>query len=713
MQTNWNRVITKEFWSDFAGLPSDVTQRAKRAIDRMLQDPWAPELHPEPVKSAEKGVHSCRADDNYRIIWKYVKPNDIFFLLIDKHDQAYRRAARKSFILDKDNVIHVADIVEVGAQLAGASGALFEWARKGDDKYGTLFIGYRDQELLDIGVPADILPNIRALDDTQQLEQVEQLLPEETFWKLLDIVTTTVERPVVPDNKLSESLRRFQGGDELYLFVDSEEFKRALDGSMEEWMLFLAPSQRLLALRNFNGPARVRGVAGSGKTVVALHRARYLARESLGTNKKVLFLTYGNRLPGVVTYLFEKLAGENAPELDRFESLTIHQLCGRLLHSAGVQLEIDKKILPEILARSVERTKQRYNLVKLFSRSIQFFQDEISYSIKGRAINSLEEYLNLSRTGRGSALQPSEREAMFAVYQDYQSQLRMAGKHDFDDIILCTLQLLEAGEFESEYAHIVVDEIQDLTEATMRLIRLLSNPAPNDLFLVGDGTQRIFPGGYSLNKLSIDVVGRSTLLRKNYRNTQQILRTAYAVVSDIRLDDMEETDGDIPEPEYSVRQGEVPELKGFTSPENEIHWVSQEINRLVGDGYRQGDIALVYRWSYPYKKLIEDILASQMPALEVSQGFETIFGPSLKYTTFHSAKGLEFKVVFVLGVTDGQFVPRDDWTLEGEELTDYLEREKRLLYVAMTRARDLLYLTYSRGQPSRFLANVPRDYIRQ
>jgi Txe/YoeB family toxin of Txe-Axe toxin-antitoxin module len=121
----WKQSITKEFWGDFSALPSDVTQRAKRAIDRMLVDPWASELQPEKVKSAESGVFSCRADDKYRIIWKHIKPNNVVFLLIDNHDRAYARAGRKSFQLE-DDVIKVADIMEVGAQTMMASGDLFK-----------------------------------------------------------------------------------------------------------------------------------------------------------------------------------------------------------------------------------------------------------------------------------------------------------------------------------------------------------------------------------------------------------------------------------------------------------------------------------------------------------------------------------------------------------------------------------------------------------
>jgi superfamily I DNA/RNA helicase/Txe/YoeB family toxin of Txe-Axe toxin-antitoxin module len=714
----WNQIITKEFWSDFAALPSDVTQRAKRAIDRMLQDPWATELHPEKVHSAESGVHSCRADDKYRIIWKHVKPDKIIFLLIDLHDVAYRRAARKSFILDESNCVRVADIIEIGAQPPQALIGVFPSGSTGPKRIGKLFAGYQDKEILAWGVPLQLLSHIRVLDDVKELEPFENndALPSGVFDKLAEIALGIVERPVVSDEKLHQSLDQYQGGDELYQFVDTNEFKRVLEGSIEEWMLFLAPFQRTLTMREYNGAARLRGVAGSGKTVIALHRARFLARKVSGTNMKVLFLTYGNRLPGVMMYLFEKLVGVESREIDSIECITIHQLCSRLLRDAGYHPSVDEELCENALDLSISRTKQGFKLPALFNRPVQFFQDEIRYAIKGRGISSLEQYLKLNRTGRGTALNPSERQAMFTVYQAYESELKLAGKCDWDDFILDTIGAIDRGEIDDlPYAHIIMDEIQDLSEITMRLIRRLLPPSKNDLFLVGDGMQRIYPGGYALANLGIDVIGRSSLLYKNYRNTQQILCAAHAVIRDTPLDDMEAGESEPPEPEYSVRQGSFPILKGFLSPESELQWIVQEIAHLTKDlHYKPGDIAILYRHSTPYKDIIPVALnAHRFPTVEISKDALSYFSNRIKFTTFHSAKGLEFKVVFVVGVTDGQFVPRDDWTLEGEELAAYLEREKRLLYVAMTRARDLLYLTYSRGQPSRFLAQVPKEYLRQ
>lgn len=707
---NYNFSSSLEFFQDFTQLPRDVTSRALRTVERMTQDPWATELHPEKVKSAEAGVHSARVDDKYRIIWKHIKPNDILFCLVDKHDVAYQRATRKSFVL-QDGMLHIADITQVGGKKAEATGGLFGWARSKEEKLGALFVGYRDQELLDFGVPQELLPNLRALDDMNQLPQIERLLPEDVYLKLIEIALGEIERPTVDDTDLHSSLERFQGGDELCRFVNSDEFQRALAGDMQDWMLFLAAPQRHLVTRNYNGPARVRGVAGSGKTVIAIHRTRQLARQAQQNDKRVLFITYGNRLPSVVHYLLTKLAGDGAPELEAIECRTIHDWCAQFLHGRGIELCVNVDVQQEALKEAIQEVLPRYNDLKLMQRSNYFFAEEIRYAIKGKAIQTLDEYLILERSGRGTALRERERQAVFEIYQAYQRNLQAQGCCDFDDFILLALQQIQENGFDTPYQAAIVDELQDLTEATLRLIRALVPPGPNDLFLVGDGLQRIYPGGVSLPRIQVDVTGRGSLLLRNYRNTQEILRAAHALTRSLYFDDLEDDLSEAAEPEYSLRHGEVPTLRRFNTPEGEIDWVAREILDLQGDAVcRPDEIALVYRYRKPYEKLIISRLSAFEP-VELGSNPFTYFGPGLKHTTFHSAKGLEFKVVFVLGVTDGSVVPRDDWSLEGNELEDYLAREQRLLYVAMTRARDRLYLSCARGKPSRFLDSVPGNYL--
>jgi len=714
--STWNISLTTEFFEDFGKLPAPLMAKVYRVMIAMQREKLSSDFggyRSEKVKGAEPGIYSCRADDSYRIIWKLVKPNDMVFCLVDQHDQAYKRAARKSFTLF-DGVVKVADILEVGGTTADAQFALMGWVQPYDERVGQLFVGYRDMELMELGIPLDVLPHVRALNDVNQLEKVERLLPLEVYNKLLEIALGIIERIVIPDPQLRASLKEHQGGDELYRFVDSNEFERALKGEMADWMLFLAPMQRTLANRIFNGPARIRGVSGSGKTVVALHRTRYLARNLIDADQRVLFLTYGNRLPKVMEYLYKRLVGDGRPEADKVDFMTIHQWCRQFVQTHAVRnlfvvQEKVKKAIDDAINKEREMTPERFrNIPNVAS----FFSEEIQYSIKGRAITNLEEYLHLDRSGRGSPLVESQRKVIWDVYKRYEANLVNEGTCDYDDFILQALHLGENGVEDSIHAHVVVDEIQDLTEATLRTIRKLIPPKPDDLFLVGDGMQRIYPGGYALGRLGIDITGRGTLLRQNYRNTQQILQAAHAMVSSEPFDDLEDEDSQVVIPELSVRQGEVPRVLGFALPENEINWIVGEIQRLKDKhGYRDEEFTILYP-----RKPYDQIIVEKMKKFKLSlltNDPDTYFGPGIKYTTYHSAKGLEFKVVFVVGVTDGQFMPHDDWRLEGKALDDDLIRQRSLLYVAMTRARDLLYLTYSRGQVSRFLNSIPKSVLKR
>jgi superfamily I DNA/RNA helicase/mRNA-degrading endonuclease RelE of RelBE toxin-antitoxin system len=715
MQT-WKITISKEFWDDLAKLPSNISPKAFRTLNRMQEDPWAREFHPEKIKQAEEGIYSSRVDEKYRIIWKHIKPTDIVFCLVDNHDEAYARAARKTFVL-QDGMVKLGDVLEDGARVLEQEKGLFGWTPKKERSYGMLFVSHSDDELLGMGVPDGVLRNVRALDNVNQLESVERLFEgnEEVYNRLLELALDLIDRPTAPDKTLAKSLERYQGGDALYRFVDTEEFQRALAGDLADWMLFLAPTQRYLVFREFNGPARVKGIAGSGKTVVALHRIKYLARKAHEKERKVLFLTFGNRLPGVSEHLLARLMGDHTLARNAVECTTLHKWCRRYLSSAGLFPNVNKDFNQGALSQALQQTRKQFNTPSLFNRPETFFQDEIKYVIKGRNVRTEDEYLALERSGRGTALQTIERKAMFAVYQSYQQTLTENRMWDWEDFLVRSLALCEQGHpFPENYAHIIADEIQDFTEATMRLLRAIVPAGPNDLFLVGDGLQRIYPGGYSMSRVGIEVIGRSTLLRKNYRNTHEILRAAHALMKGTKVDDLEDTSEEIPEPEYSVRCGPLPVLKGFSSPQAEIQWVFQEIQRLhTQDGIQPKDVVFVYRMSNPYKDLINQIGMNSFQIQEIQDNPNTIFGPGIKHTTFHSIKGLEFKVVFVVGVTDGQFVPRDDWTLDDAALEEYLSRERQLLYVAMTRARDRLYLTYSRGQSSRFLNNIPAEYLQR
>ena len=304
--------ITNDFFQDLQGFPSHVHKKTTRALGLLSENPFHPTLESIELKQAEKGIHRSKLDDDYRLIWKLVSPNNVIVCFVDKHDDAYRRARRISVVLE-NSVVCIRDITQVDVRIKEGNRGRGMLSLFGKGKGGKLFRDEPDKYLLDLGVRPELLSTLRAMNELDDLMSIEGAVPNQTWNQLFELACNAIERPVVPDTKLDASLKKFNGGEDLARFVDSDEFRRVLEGSMAEWMLFLSPRQRRLVRANFDGPARVKGVAGSGKTVVAIHRAWLMAQKLIRypEQERVLFLTYGNRLPAVTEELLRQLSNDD------------------------------------------------------------------------------------------------------------------------------------------------------------------------------------------------------------------------------------------------------------------------------------------------------------------------------------------------------------------------------------------------------------------
>ena len=238
------------------------------------------------------------------------------------------------------------------------------------------------------------------------------------------------------------------------------------------------------------------------------------------------------------------MSGEEDLDNTFLECTTIHKWCSAFLAEHAQRPNVNNYKLRSALSTAIGKVKQQpeFSDLAIFDRPRSFFKEEIAIAIKGRLVNSLEDYLALDRSGRGTPLQERERRAVYAIYEHYQDQLDSENICDWEDFVVQSVRILEQNpELQGQYRSAVVDEIQDFSEAAMRLISLLvPQDKGNNLFLVGDGLQRIYRGGYALSHLGIEVVGRSHLLRKNYRNTEETLRSAHAMMEQIRFDDMDD-----------------------------------------------------------------------------------------------------------------------------------------------------------------------------
>lgn len=493
-------------------------------------------------------------------------------------------------------------------------------------------------------------------------------------------VVAAVPEPVLP----APSMQITQDA----LLSDEEVNDALMAGIMaqpiEEWMSFLHPQQAKLVRRSFPGPCRLRGPAGTGKTVVGLHRAAYLARTRPG---KILVTSFVKTLPGVLHELLNRLAPEVA---DRVEFTGVHAFATRLLRQRGVEFKIDAQLAEIAFKKAWQQVGHGSNL-DTGRQGERYWQEEIQSVIKGRGITQYSAYADLVRTGRRYSLQPSQRETVWRLYQAYDAELRARGAVDYADVILLAEAELRRKPC-TTYAAVIVDEAQDLSAAMIRMLFSLVGDRPDGFTLIGDGQQSIYPGGYTLSEVGISVAGRGVVLDVNYRNTAEIVAFAQQLVSSDEFADIEGViaRGDVP---ASIpRRGAQPVITLYDDWQQTSRAMLDRIQRVTCEiGTSLGDVAVLCT-TRRTARLATDALARagiRTISLEDYSGSPV---DSVKVGTIKRAKGLEFKQVLIPDVPRAQTAgipPADEAEHERWDLN------RRELYVAMTRARDGLWVGVS------------------
>lgn len=459
----------------------------------------------------------------------------------------------------------------------------------------------------------------------------------------------------------------------------------ALAGPIEDWMTFLHPDQNKLIRSHWNGPARVRGPAGTGKTVVGLHRAVHLAERS---PHPILFTSYVKTLPIVLASLARRLS-ENAAE--NIEFIGVHALAARALEMTGQKITLNPPSAHQAFRDAWRETDAAKHLGPIDERAA-YWQEEIDHVIKGRGLTRWEEYRDLVRVGRKTRIRSEQREPVWDLFLAYEAALEKRGIKDFNDLLLRARSSVETFPDLFRYGGVIVDEVQDLNLAAIRFLLAIAGDGPNRLLLIGDGQQSVYPGGFTLAEAGLNVAGRGTVLRVNYRNTVEILNEAARVVSADEFDDL---DG---EPMSGSRDTEVPR-HGYAPIKVHTHRPSSLEAALVSQirrtreilGVPWGDVAVLVERTRDvthYKRLLT---SAGIPTIELTR-YDGVTVDQVKVGTFKRAKGLDFKYVLMPGMrTD----PPEVWP--GETDASYAERCERLrreLFVGMTRARDGLWLGY-------------------
>ena len=455
--------------------------------------------------------------------------------------------------------------------------------------------------------------------------------------------------------------------------------------ALEEWMAFLDPEQARLVRRSFNGPSRIRGAAGTGKTVVGLHRAAYLARTQPGI---VLVTSFVSTLPAVQASLMNRLA----PDIrERIEFVGTQSFAKRLLSDRGVRTNLQPAIA-DAEFDIVWRTIGKPGLLGRLEPKATYWEDEIDHVIKGRGITTFDEYASVERAGRLRGLNLDQRRSMWELFTAYQARMLARGAHDEADIILLAEQSLRQEPLD-RYGAVVVDEAQDLSSAMIRMLHHLVGNQPDGLTLIGDYKQSIYPGGYTLGEVGISLAGRGVVLGTNYRNTGEILRFAESLLANDDFVDIEGTHKSAVDNVVVARSGPAPLLVRFSNRAAHDIEIPRRIRSLVADsGVSYGDIGILALTTFGVRAAIASLQKANIPVLELTH-FDGKPVDAVKVGTVKRAKGLEFKQVLLVQVPS-TLLPGEHDLVEAEEgaAAEYTELQKRELYVAMTRARDGLWI---------------------
>jgi len=470
---------------------------------------------------------------------------------------------------------------------------------------------------------------------------------------------------VRPSERASESAGLL---DATKLTVD--QLVAAQQRPFETWMTFLHPHQQAIATRDYMGPARISGPAGTGKTVVALHRLRYLARHSTGP---LLFTTFVRTLPAVHQASFRRLAPELA---DRVQFVNLHAWVRGFLADRGQAATVQRSQVDNAFSRAwlAHRTP-----LEGLEPTPGYWQTEIDRVIKGRGLSTLTEYVRVSRRGRSVRLDTDRRIQVWQLYEAYQHNLADKNLHDYNDMIALALAELAARPLDEPYAAVVVDEVQDITLNGLRMLRQLAGDGPNRLLLVGDGQQQVYPGGWRLSDAGIPVRGRGEVLRVNYRNRATILGFAQRFDATNEVDDLDGAAGvALRDAEVVNSGGEVRRWHG-----SDVDLPNALVDAVTTLPVPRGQTVLIVFDHRSLHRCTAVLRRAGIPILPLDQ-YTGEPDDTLKVGTVHRAKGLDFQAVLAVAFPQEGGVN----AATGQEARELRGRQH---LVAATRARDYLW----------------------
>ena len=689
-------VIGDTFLDSFARLPLQAQKHTSDFLIKFRSNPTSPAINYEKIASKlDKKVWSVRIDDAYRGIVLREEKSGVFLLLwVDHHDKAYAWAARKRCTVNPfTGVIQLYTVQEITEQVQ----------TKG------IFSDITDDSLLKLGVPEEQLPFIRSLTSRDMFIKSKGIITPDVYeglsWILEDIPVKEVlelleaerENKASKATDLRTALDTVENQRFFRVVEGEDDLKAMLERPLEKWRVFLHPTQRKIVDKNYSGAARVTGGAGTGKTVVAMHRAKRLAGNLTGC-QRVLFTTFTANLAADIQVNLRKICKND--ELRHIEVINLDSWVNDFMRNAGydIRIEYNNAFLKDCWENAINEAA-----VEDMDLTVDFYAEEWARVVIPQHAMNLTKYIRCSRNGRGVRLDRNMRKQVWAVFENYQRQMKAAGKRDVH-WAMDECRLLIDKQHETLYPYIIIDEGQDFSPIAMELIRSIAGEEhTNDIFIVGDSHQRIYHNKTVLSKCGIQIRGRSSILRINYRTTEETRAYAFALLDGVSFDDL---DGAILNKDdcQSLTHGEKPIVKYFRSANKEFEFIEDQIHSLEASGVPLKDICITARTHDLLDNYIKVFTEHGFRCCELKkEKMDDRHQDGIRLATMHRVKGLEFQYVFVAGVNKGivpldQVIDIDDPIAKREAET----AEKCLLYVALTRAQKGAYIT-GYGKKSKFI----------
>jgi hypothetical protein len=679
--------IADTFTDSLARLTGDEQKGVKTAAFDLQVNPAHPSLQFHKLdKAKDRRFWSIRVSSDIRLI-VHRTDSSLLLCFVGHHDDAYRWGeSRRLETHPKTGAAQFVEVRETIQEIAipryveAAPVAEAVRSRVPEPK-PALFADLPDDLLLGYGVPAEWLPDVRRVNEDTLLGLADHL-PSEAAEALLELATggtPTVAQPVAvgadpfahPDAQ-----RRFR------VMANVEELERALEYPWDKWTIFLHPAQRSLVERSYSGPARAAGSAGTGKTIVALHRAVFLARTNSDT--RVLLTTFSDTLANALRAKLRRLIS-NEPRLgERLEVQSMNAIGLRLYGARG-----DEKIATRAAVQKA--VKAAGSSVEGHKFSEQFLLTEWEQVVDAWQLETWEQYRDVVRLGRKTRLKEAQRAVLWQIFERVRSDLKARGMVTYPEVFSRVAARLREGAH-TPFEFVVVDEAQDVSVAQLRFLAALGAGRPNALFFAGDLGQRIFQQPFSWKALGVDVRGRSFMLRINYRTSHQIRARADRLLGPEVADVDGNTEGR--KGTVSTFNGPQPEIMVLDTTELEIAAVSGWLQDGIAKGIAPHEIGVFVRSAAELARARAAVEAAKLPYKILDDHVETTTGMA-SISTMHLAKGLEFRAVVVMACDD-EVIPlqeRIESVTDDSDLEEVYNTERHLLYVACTRARDRLVVT--------------------